>query len=69
MNTIDARGKACPEPVLLTMKAIKAEPAGIAVLVDNPCAVENISRFAENHGYGIIIEQNGEQTKLTLNKK
>ena len=43
--TIDARGLACPEPVLLAKNAV-AENEEVTVLVDNDVAVENIRRLA-----------------------
>lgn len=33
METIDARGKSCPLPIVLTAKALKDRPAGTAVSV------------------------------------
>ena len=45
--TVDARGLACPQPVLLTKKAI-GENEEVTVLVDNDIAVENIRRLALN---------------------
>lgn len=53
MKTIDACGRACPEPVLMTKRGLAESPEGVAVTVDNPIAVENISRFAVNSGYHI----------------
>lgn len=48
-EVIDARGLACPQPVILTKKALDA--AGEAtVLVDNETAVENIRRLASGRG-------------------
>ena len=44
-TTVDARGLACPQPVLLAKKAI-AENEEVNVLVDNEIAVENIRRLA-----------------------
>ncbi len=44
---IDARGLPCPQPVILTKKAIEEGAAGrIEVLVDNEAAKENVLRFA-----------------------
>ena len=43
---IDARGQLCPMPVIMVQKAAKENPAEIQVLVDDPCAVDNITRFA-----------------------
>lgn len=60
MNTIDACGRSCPEPVLMTKNGLTESPEGVTVTVDNPIAVENISRFAGNKGYQVKkTEQNG----------
>jgi TusA-related sulfurtransferase len=55
---IDARGLSCPQPVVLTQKAVKENPAEIEILVDNACAVENVSRFARSKGYTVAISEN-----------
>ena len=69
MKTVDARGFACPQPVIMAQKAIKADaPGELEVLVDNKCAVENVTRFAKHSGYQVAVaEENGEYT-LTLTK-
>ena len=44
---VDARGLACPMPVVMVQKEVKkSNPAELTVLVDNQCAVENVTRFA-----------------------
>lgn len=45
---IDARGMACPKPVILTKKAMDNGRKGeeICVLVDNTIAVENLRKLA-----------------------
>jgi selenium metabolism protein YedF len=43
--TVDARGLACPQPVILAKKAVEENEA-VTVLVDNETAVENIRRLA-----------------------
>ena len=43
--TVDARGLACPEPLMMAKKAIE-ENESILVMVDNETAVENIRRLA-----------------------
>ena len=49
--TIDARGLACPQPVVLAKKAIEESPAAIvAVIVDSETARENVLRFAAYSG-------------------
>ena len=49
MIEIDARGLACPQPVILAKKAIDGMTEGeVIAIVDNTTAKENISRLAEN---------------------
>lgn len=69
MKTVDARGCACPEPVVMTREAMREDSKHVEVLVDNVCAVENIKRFAGNLGYAVQTQSNGEDTKLTLTKE
>ena len=47
--TVDTRGLACPQPVILTKNALAKENS-IEVLVDNVTAKNNILRFASNRG-------------------
>ena len=48
---IDARGMACPQPVLRTKDVLdKGQPAEFVVLVDNLAAKENVCRFAVSQG-------------------
>lgn len=68
-NIIDARGRACPEPVLMVKKAVAQSPEGIKVIVDNTTAKENIRRFAANSGYRVDIAEDAEDFILTLGKK
>ena len=42
---VDARGLACPAPVVKTKDALKGGAAEIEVLVDNPTARDNVCRF------------------------
>lgn len=63
---IDARGLSCPQPVLLTYKAIEAGEAPITVTVDNPAARENIRRMAEGQKKTVTIREDGEDFILTV---
>ena len=68
-RVVDARGRSCPEPVLMTKKALAQQSGRLQVLVDNWCAVENISRFAGSHGYQVSVDADGdEEFTLTLHK-
>ena len=48
--TVDARGLSCPEPVVLTMEALKQNAEAYEILVDNQTALNNVSRFVKNAG-------------------
>lgn len=67
-NTIDARGKSCPEPVLMTKKALQLNPNNIEVIVDNVTAKENVARFARNSGYSVEVKQKENDYILDLSK-
>jgi len=57
---IDARGLACPAPVLQAKGAIdKESPDSITVLVNNDAAKQNVTRFLESQNYGVSVEQVG----------
>lgn len=68
-NLIDARGRACPEPVLMARKALVQNTDEIKVLVDNVTAKENIKRFALNNGYNVDAVEQGDDFLLSLRKK
>ena len=53
MNQIDARGYSCPEPVLMTKKAIQRDGLPLMVLVDGETPLQNVTRFAANHGHQV----------------
>lgn len=68
-KVIDARGLLCPEPVLLTKKAIDGQESGsLKVLVDNTAAKENVTRLCENKGWTVKIADQGSEFLLILHK-
>jgi len=66
LNQVDTRGRSCPEPVLLTKKAIKQYPDGVQIIADNTTARDNITRFAKNSGYQVEVTRSGPDYILTL---
>ncbi|SHE69243.1 MULTISPECIES: sulfurtransferase TusA family protein [Caloramator] len=68
-NLVDARGRSCPEPVLLTKKALTLYKDGVDVLVDNITARENIKRFATNLGYKVNVKENGQDILIEIRKE
>ncbi len=68
-KTVDARGKSCPEPVVLTRKALESfKDQEIEVIIDSPVAKENITRMAKNQGYKIDVEEKDEEFCLKITK-
>lgn len=68
-RTIDARGLLCPEPVLLTKKAIDQLSGGsIEVIVSNPAAKENVTRLCENKNWNVVVKQQGSDYILFISK-
>ena len=60
MKEIDARGLACPAPVLQTKAALQEEkPTGVRIVVDNAASQQNVQRFLESQGFQTKLEQNG----------
>jgi len=60
MKEIDARGLACPAPVLQTKAVLQEEnlPA-VKVVVDNAASQQNVQRFLESQGFQVVLEHAG----------
>ncbi len=57
-QTIDARGLNCPEPVILTKKALDSQDVSeVLAIVDNRAALENISRLIKTMNLGSMVEE------------
>lgn len=48
---VDARGKACPQPVIDTKNAIKEKGVPVITLVDNDIARQNVEKMAAQMGF------------------
>jgi selenium metabolism protein YedF len=60
MKEIDAKGLACPAPVLQTKAALQEDsPNGVRVVVDNTASQQNVQRFLESQGFQTVLEQVG----------
>ena len=70
-HEVDAMGKQCPIPVVMTKKAIDGAAVGdeIEILVDNETAVNNLSRLANKTGCTFVsekLEHKKYQVKMTV---
>ena len=66
---VDARGRSCPEPVMMTKNALESNSKEeLNIMVDSRTAVDNIERYIKKEGYNIDIEENGEDYILTIKR-
>jgi len=60
MKEIDARGLACPAPVLQTKAAIEEANQGlIKVMVDNEASKQNVCRFLKSQNFDTHVQKDG----------
>lgn len=60
MTRVDARGKSCPQPVIMTKAKVEAGEREIEVVLDNPVSASNVQRFLEKNGYTLQMgDENG----------
>ncbi|GAB6269745.1 MAG: sulfurtransferase-like selenium metabolism protein YedF [Smithella sp.] len=66
---VDARGLACPQPVVLTKQALETNEK-VKVLVDNETALENVKRLGTKLGCDIKVEEKKDKTyEIKLKRK
>jgi len=64
---VDARGLACPQPVILTRKALQESDA-VTTIVDNETAKSNVSRMAAKQGCQVDVEEREDGFYVRLTK-
>lgn len=67
MKIVDAREQACPQPVILTRKAL-GEASELLVIVDNEIAETNVSRMVGKAGHRVEVEHKEDGTYLHIVK-
>lgn len=65
---LDARGLSCPEPVVMIRKAMMSKANEYVMVVDNPTAKENVTRYAEHQGYKVAVTEKDDEYTLTITK-
>jgi len=59
---VDARGQACPRPVIMTKKALDEISDGIVTtIVDNEIAKENVSKLAKSSGFEFSVDKKSDK--------
>jgi len=66
-HTVDARGLACPQPVILTKKALELHDE-VIVLISDATARENVKKLAASLSYPFVEEQHGKETWITITR-
>ena len=64
---VDARGLACPQPVILTRKAM-AESADVTIVVTSETSRQNVRRMAERAGWQVTVEADGADYYLHIRR-
>jgi selenium metabolism protein YedF len=67
VRTVDARGLACPQPVIRTRKAM-AEATRVVTLVDNETSLTNVSRMAQKAGWEVKVAEGSGSFRLEMTK-
>jgi selenium metabolism protein YedF len=64
-KTLDARGLACPAPVLMTKEAVEKDRLNtVEVIVDNEAAKENVSRFLGSQQFSVSTSEEENDYKI-----
>lgn len=69
MKIVDARGKICPQPVIMTKKEADAGENEITVIVDNETSRENVLKFGNTLQYITTVEEKSDGIYIYLNKE
>jgi selenium metabolism protein YedF len=68
MRIVDARKKACPQPVIMTKKEVDAGEIEITVIVDNETAKENVLKFGNKLHFNTGAEEKADGIYIHLKK-
>ena len=67
MVEIDARGRSCPEPVIMAKRALK-ETEEIDVLVDNRASLENVQRYGRAMKKQVSAKEEGTGWRIEIRR-
>lgn len=66
---VDARGKACPEPVVMTKKALDSMESGrVITAVDNEISRDNVVKLARSQNLQFMVEQKDGGFEISIEK-
>jgi selenium metabolism protein YedF len=67
-KTVDARHLSCPQPVILTRKAL-AEADEVTTIVTSETSRDNVRRMAEKAGYQVAVEEGEGEYRLSIRRQ
>jgi len=65
MKTVDARGIACPQPLLMLKKALESEKE-VVLLVDSKNALKTCGDYARKEGFSFSAADLGDQYEIKV---
>lgn len=66
---VDARGRSCPEPVMMTKEALdNKNEKEIDVMVDSQTALDNVIRYGEKEGCSVSSKQDNDEFIITIKR-
>jgi len=68
VKIVDARGRPCPQPVILTRHALQESDA-VTTIVDNETAQRNVTRMAEKSGCTVWAEERDDGIYLHIARR
>ncbi len=68
MKKVDARGRSCPEPVVMTKEALENNQEDLEILVGEEVAKENVSRFVRKSGAEVEVSEIEDGYKLIVTR-
>jgi len=71
MKTVDAKGKLCPQPLIMTKKALVGmdENETLHIIVDNESSKFNVVKYLEDNGMQVEIQKNDNLFEIYVAKK
>ena len=69
-KTLDARGLACPGPVLMVKDVVERDHLDLfEVIVDSEAAKENVSRFLGSQHFSVTASQEGKEYRICARRR
>ncbi|WP_456474500.1 sulfurtransferase TusA family protein [Candidatus Pyrohabitans sp.] len=71
MRELDLRGEICPVPLIKTLEALEKLEEGevLRVLVDMPCAKQNVPKHMAEIGHEVEVRDGGKDLEIIIRKR